>query len=106
VKQSPNGNATAAKGSTVTIFVSKGPKTTAVPDVTSQDVQTAGQTLHAAGFNVHVTYQDTNDPAEDNIVLNETPQGNQQAAPGTVVNLVVGRLTTATTTTGTTTTTP
>ncbi len=103
VKQSPNGNATAAKGSTVTIFVSKGPKTAAVPDVTSQDVQTAGQTLHAAGFNVHVTYQDTNDRAEDNIVLSQSPDGNEQAKPGTVVNLVAGRTPTSTDTTTTTT---
>ena len=104
VKQSPDGGTTAAKGSTVTIFVSKGPKTTAVPDVTSQDVQTAGSTLHAAGFNVHVTFQDTTDPTEDGIVLSQTPAGNQQGAPGSVVQLVVGKLTNSTTDTTTTTT--
>jgi eukaryotic-like serine/threonine-protein kinase len=103
IRQNPSGGNTAAKGTTVTIFVSKGPKTAAVPDVTSQDKTSAGQTLHAAGFNVHVTFQDTTDPSQDGIVLTQDPPGNAQEKPGTVINLVVGRLTTPTETTDTTT---
>src|SRR6202035_4145665 len=81
VSQDPSGSA--AKGTTVTIRVSKGPKTSSVPDVTSQDYQTAGQTLHAAGFNVHVTRQDVTDPSQDNIILSQVPSGGSQAPPGT-----------------------
>jgi serine/threonine-protein kinase len=104
VRQTPSAGAVATKGSTVTIYVSNGPKTSTVPDVTSQDVQTAGQTLHAAGFNVHVTYQDTNDPTQDGIVLSQNPGGNSRATPGTVIALVAGRYTGGGTDTTTTTT--
>jgi eukaryotic-like serine/threonine-protein kinase len=104
VRQDPQGGTSAAKGTTVTIFVSKGPPTSAIPDVTSQDITSAGQTLHAAGFNVHVTRQDTADPAQENIVLSQDPPGQTQAKTGTVVTLVVGRLAAPTDTTGTTTT--
>ena len=102
VRQDPAGGSSAAKGTTVTIFVSKGPKTSTVPDVQSYDVTTAGQTLHAAGFNVHVTRQDTTDPSQDGIVLSQDPPGSTEAKPGTVVTLTVGRLVTQTDTTTTT----
>ena len=104
MRQDPGGGSTAAKETTVTIFVSKGPKTSSVPDVTSQDKSSAGQTLHAAGFNVHVTFQDTTDPIQDGIVLTQDPGGSTEAKPGTVVTIVVGRLTAPTETTDTTTT--
>ncbi|TML86288.1 MAG: Stk1 family PASTA domain-containing Ser/Thr kinase [Actinobacteria bacterium] len=104
VRQDPAGGSSAAKGTTVTIFVSKGPKTSTVPDVQSYDKTTAGQTLHAAGFNVRVTWQDTTDPSQDGIVLSQDPQGGAEQKPGTVVTLTVGRLVTQTDTTDTTTT--
>ena len=106
VRQSPTSGESAAKGTTVTIYVSKGPKTSTVPDVTSQDVQTAGQTLHASGFNVRVTYQPVDDPSQDNIVLSQDPGGGSEARPGTVIQLTAGRFSGGTQTTGTTTTTP
>jgi serine/threonine-protein kinase len=104
VGQNPSAGSSAAKGTTVTIQVSKGPKTSAVPDVTSEDYQQAGADLHAAGFNVHVTRQDVSDPSQDGIVLSQDPGGNSQAKPGTVVTLVVGQFTGGTTETTTTTT--
>jgi serine/threonine-protein kinase len=103
LKQDPAGSA--AKGTTVTLTVSKGPTTSAVPDVTSQDVQTAGQNLHASGFNVHVDRQATDDPTQDGIVLSEDPAPGTQAKPGTVVTIVAGQYSASTETTTTTTTT-
>jgi serine/threonine protein kinase len=103
VSQNPAGGSTAAKGTTVTLSISKGPTTSTVPDVTSQDEPTAGQTLHAAHFNVHVQRQDTTDPSQDGIVLSQDPPGTTQAKPGTVITIVVGRLITQTDTTTTTT---
>jgi serine/threonine-protein kinase len=96
VRQDPGSGISVSKGTTVTIFVSKGPTTTAVPDVTSQDVQTAGQTLHSSGFNVKTVSQDVSDPSQDGIVLSQTPNGGTQAKPGTVIQLTVGRLVTDT----------
>jgi serine/threonine-protein kinase len=104
VKQDPPGGGTAAKGTTVTIWVSNGPKTSTVPDVMSQDVQSASQNLHAAGFNVRVTRQPDSDPTHDGIVLSQDPPGQSEAKPGSIVTIVVGQL--AQTPTDTTTTTP
>jgi beta-lactam-binding protein with PASTA domain len=91
IAQEPNGNSLAAKGSTVTLTVSKGPATTAVPDVTSADEGTARSTLEASGFKVRVVDQDTDDPTLDGIVISQEPSGNTQRKPGATVTIFVGR---------------
>jgi len=108
IDQSPQSGASAGKGSVVSLTVSKGPKTSTVPDVSSTELGTAEQTLRASGFsNIKVVYQDTTDPNSDGVVLDQSPQGGQQVAPKTAITLTVGRLTTGgDTTTGTTTTAP
>jgi serine/threonine-protein kinase len=92
VGQSPAANTFAAKNSTVTLSVSKGPTTSGVPDVTSQDEPTAVDELKASHFKVVVVRQDTNDPGSDGIVLSQDPPGGSQAKPGSTVTIVVGRL--------------
>ena len=106
IGQDPGAGGSAGKGSTVTLTVSKGPKTAPVPDVTSYDAGLAQQTLQASGFRVHITYQDVTDPSQDGVVLAQTPNGGEQAAPKTVVELTVGRLPGGDTTATDTTTTP
>ena len=91
VDQDPNGNSLAAKGSTVTLTVSKGPTTTSIPDVTSSDEATARSTLEASGFKVKVVDQDTDDPTLEGIVISQEPTGASQAKPGATVTIVVGR---------------
>src|SRR5207244_1980265 len=68
VNQDPAAGTSAAKGTTVTIQVSKGPKTSTVPTVTSQDLQSASQQIHSSGFNVRRQRQDTSAPTQDGIV--------------------------------------
>ena len=102
VDQDPNGGSESSKGSTITLSVSKGPLTAAVPDVTNQDVTIAQQTLEAAGFRVRVVLEDTDDPSFDGIVLSQDPVGGAQAKPNSVVTLFVGRFTSDTTETTTT----
>jgi serine/threonine-protein kinase len=97
VDQFPAANTSAAKNSRVTLSVSKGPTTTGVPDVTSQDEPTATDALKAAHFKVVVVRQDTNDPGADGIVLSQDPPGGSQAKPGSTVTIVVGRLAASTT---------
>jgi eukaryotic-like serine/threonine-protein kinase len=108
IHQDPAANSVQPRGSTVTLSVSKGPTTTAVPDVTSLDQDTATAQLRAAGFKVAVQYKDTSDPAEDGVVVSQRPVGDSQAKVNSTVTIVVGRIvqttTTGTTTTGTTTT--
>jgi serine/threonine-protein kinase len=113
VNQTPGQNAHAAKGSTVALTISNGPKTVAVPDVRTLDEGTAASTLQGQSFKVKFTYTTVTDPNQDQIVLDQSPEGGQQAKPGSVVTLVVGRCpsggcpaTTTTATTTPTTTTP
>jgi beta-lactam-binding protein with PASTA domain/predicted Ser/Thr protein kinase len=91
VSQNPNG--TAAPGATITLSVSKGPKQATVPDVTSQDEDSARSTLESAGFTVSVQHQDVGDPGLDGIVLSQSPTGGTKAAKGSTVTIVVGQVT-------------
>jgi len=92
IDQQPKGGSAAARGSPVTLFVSKGPKTSTIPDVTSQEEDQARATLESSGFRVAVEDQQTTDPNEDGIVLSEDPPGGTQAKPGSTVTILVGRL--------------
>jgi beta-lactam-binding protein with PASTA domain/predicted Ser/Thr protein kinase len=92
VRQSPAGGAQASRGATVTLSVSKGPKESAVPDVTSQDEESARGALEAAGFDVVVQDEETTDPNQDGIVLSQDPPGGTKAAPGATVTIFVGRI--------------
>ena len=91
VDQSPSGSAPA--GSTIKLSVSKGPKTSSVPDVTSQDEQSARDTLTSAWFKVQVQNQDVTDPGLEGIVLDQSPGGGNQAPQGSTVRITVGRFT-------------
>jgi len=93
VRQDPSGGSDSSKGSTVTVSVSKGPTTTAVPDVTSQDVTIARTTLEAAGFRVREVLEDTDEPSFNGIVISQDPVGGSQAKPNTLITLFVGRFT-------------
>ena len=91
IDQTPAGGETAAKGATITLTVSKGPTTAAVPEVTSLDRDTAMATLRDAGFRAVVTQEDTADPSLDGVVLSQDPAGGTQAEPGARITIVVGR---------------
>jgi len=93
VAQYPAAGAPAKHGGSVRVNVSQGPGTKAVPDVTGDDETTATTKLEKAGFTVKVVSQDTNDPSEDGIVLDETPAGGTNAKPGAKVTITVGSLT-------------
>ncbi len=90
VDQTPPGNSTATRGSPVTLSVSRGPQTVAVPDVALQSVADARTTLRAAGFRVSIVRQETDDEALDGLVMSQDPAGGTQADPDSVVTLTVG----------------
>jgi serine/threonine-protein kinase len=91
ISQSSAPGNTASKGSTVTLQVSKGPQTTALPDVTNQDVDSARAALEALGLKVKVQRQDTDDPLLDNVVISQSPEAGTEAEPKSTVTLTVGR---------------
>jgi beta-lactam-binding protein with PASTA domain/predicted Ser/Thr protein kinase len=97
--EDPGGNTLAPKGSTVTLRVSKGPQTIQVPPVTTIDQDTARATLEQSGFKVKVVRQQTNDPSQEGIVLDQNPPPNSRAKPGSVVTIYVGHFVAQTTTT-------
>jgi beta-lactam-binding protein with PASTA domain len=107
VSQSPGAGASAAKGSTVTLTVSKGPELVTVPSVAGNDVDTARQRLTQANLSVSVIQQDVTDPAQDGLVLAQSPSSGK-VQQGTTVTITVGHLVTVTqpSTTTTTTTAP
>jgi eukaryotic-like serine/threonine-protein kinase len=92
IAQNPAGGTSQPPGTTITLSVSQGPKTSTVPDVTSQDQNTAQSELQASGFKVRIETQPTNDPSQNGIVLTQNPQGGTQAPQGTTVTIVVGKL--------------
>jgi beta-lactam-binding protein with PASTA domain/predicted Ser/Thr protein kinase len=91
VDQDPEGTTLASRGATVTLSISKGPKTVRVPFVESVDRDTGVQTLRESGFKVKVTEQDVEDPALDNLVLAQDPPGDSDAKPGSTVTITVGK---------------
>ena len=107
--QDPSAGTETSRGATVTVRVSQGPATVAVPDVTSQDVTVARATLENAGFRVREVLEPTSDPGSEGLVVAQDPVGGAQAEPGSLVTLFVGRLVESgetTTTTETTETAP
>ena len=97
--QDPNGGSQASRGSSVTLSVSKGPSTSAVPDVTGQDYAIAQTTLENAGFRTRFVYEDTTDQTMDGIVVSQDPIGGSQEKQNALVTLFVGRYTPDQTTT-------
>jgi eukaryotic-like serine/threonine-protein kinase len=90
VDQTPPGNSTATRGSSVTLSVSRGPQTVTVPDVSLQTVADARTTIRAAGFRVSIVRQETDDEALDGLVISQDPAGETEADPDSVVTLTVG----------------
>ena len=90
VDQDPPGGTLQAPGSTVTLFVSTGPQTTAVPDVVGLDRAGAIAVIKNAGFGHVVQEEETEDPSEDGIVLAQDPGGGVQQPAGTTILLTVG----------------
>ena len=91
IDQQPAGGSELARGGTVTLFVSKGPTQSTIPEVSSLDEETATETLEQSGFTVEVIDQDTFDPDQDGLVLSQDPPGGTKARPGSTVTIVVGR---------------
>jgi serine/threonine-protein kinase len=93
VQMDPPANSLVAPGTTITLFVSNGPKEFAVPDVTSFSRADAIATLRNSGFKALVDVQDTDDPSLDGVVMTQTPGPGESAKPGATVTITVGHYT-------------
>ncbi len=93
IDQSPAAGKQVAKGATVDLTVAKAVK---VPDVVDQAEEDATKTLEDAGFKVRVRDRATTNPEEDGVVLEQSPEGDEERPRGSRVTIIVGRLGTAT----------
>jgi beta-lactam-binding protein with PASTA domain len=92
VASSPPPGSSVAKGTKITLSVSKGPATTQVPDVSGQTQADATQILEGAGLTVAVVQDFVTDPSQDGIVISQDPPAGADAKAGEVVTIHVGKL--------------
>jgi serine/threonine protein kinase len=83
----PRGGDTATNGSTVTIFVSRGPKLTKVPVLVGVQREVAVQRLSARGLSPSVSEEESASPKGQ--VISQSPSAGTQVEPGSTVSLVV-----------------
>jgi serine/threonine-protein kinase len=93
VRQSPGAGADLREGGVVTLRVSTGPATIAVPDVVGLSESAAIRDLEAAGFVVSVVDEPTVEPTEDGFVLRQDPPGGASRRKGATVTITVARFT-------------
>ena len=97
ISQDPAAGTSLPAGSSVSVVISKGPATIAVPSVINQSRGNAEAALSSAGFTPNAVEQATADPAQDGIVIAQNPAGGSQRAQGSSVTITVGRYTGSTT---------
>ncbi|WP_326612546.1 Stk1 family PASTA domain-containing Ser/Thr kinase [Streptomyces scopuliridis] len=83
-RQSAAGGARLARGDTVTLTVSKGPRMISVPDVTGKKTDEARQLLEDAGFKVTV---DRGFPFLGDTVDKQSVEGGQEAPEGSTITI-------------------
>jgi serine/threonine-protein kinase len=106
-RTSPTIGADTTKGASVTIYVSTGQATVAVPLVSGLTEAQARAKLTSSGFIVKVEYIEVaTGNANDGRVIAQDPSMNVQSSPGSQVLLKVGKAIAATTTVAPTTTVP
>jgi beta-lactam-binding protein with PASTA domain/predicted Ser/Thr protein kinase len=89
--QSPAAGSKLDKGKTVTLTVAKAPPQVEVPDVLDTPVDEAEAKLKAAGFKVRKRSEPVDTPADDKVVLDQSPGPDEKRDKGTRVTLIVGK---------------
>jgi eukaryotic-like serine/threonine-protein kinase len=87
IEQSPAAGEQVDKGAAVALTVAE---PTAIPDVVDLTEEEARTELEDAGFEVRVREEAVTDPAEDGIVLEQSPAAGEERRQGSRVTIVVG----------------
>ncbi|HEU4462459.1 MAG TPA: PASTA domain-containing protein, partial [Solirubrobacterales bacterium] len=87
VRSEPGGGATATKGSTVTLFVSRGPKLTKVPVLVGSQRGAAVERLRGRGLEPSVSEEESSSPKGQ--VISQSPDAGGEVEAGSTVSLVV-----------------
>jgi eukaryotic-like serine/threonine-protein kinase len=87
VRSEPGGGTTATKGSTVTLFVSRGPKLTKVPVLVGSQRGAAVERLRGRGLQPSVEEEESSSPKGQ--VVAQSPDAGSEVEAGSAVSLVV-----------------
>ncbi|HUJ65635.1 MAG TPA: Stk1 family PASTA domain-containing Ser/Thr kinase [Acidimicrobiales bacterium] len=98
-RTSPPAGTAVAVGTTVTVYVSTGSPTVAVPNLKHDTQGEAAAALAAVGLVPNFTNQPVNNANQDGIVISQNPAAGTQVANGSTVSVVVGQFQNTTTTT-------
>jgi serine/threonine-protein kinase len=102
IQQNPVADAKAARGDRVTIYVSSGPSTAAVPDTVGLTEADAKGQLTALGFKVQVRYRPVVNQSDNGLVVEQRPAQGTQLKKGRTVVIWVGQFAPPPPSTGTT----
>lgn len=83
----PRGGNTATKGSTVTLFVSRGPKLTKVPVLVGSQREAAVQRLRSRGLEASVSEEESS--SRQGQVIAQSPDAGTAVEPGSTIAIVV-----------------
>jgi eukaryotic-like serine/threonine-protein kinase len=89
IRSEPGGGETATKGSTVTLFVSRGPKLVKVPVLVGAQRETAVQRLRSHGLEASVSEEES--PEQKGRVIRQSPDAGSRVEPGSTVAIVVSK---------------
>jgi eukaryotic-like serine/threonine-protein kinase len=87
IHSEPGGGSTATKGSTVVLFVSRGPKLTKVPVLVGSQREAAVQRLRSRGLEAGISEEESSEPKGR--VIQQSPDAGSQVEPGSTVTIVV-----------------
>ena len=91
-RQEPEDGVEVAGGSTVTIYVSKGVKTTTVPDVVGKSLTDAKKAISDAKLNLSSTKTDTDTTKDDGVVLKQSLDSGKEVEENTEITLTINKL--------------
>lgn len=89
IRQSPESGATVAGGTKVTIVVSQGKQSVAVPDLKNMTESEARKALEAKGLQVGTVNSDYSDTVEEGKVIDQSEVSGKTVYSGTSVNITV-----------------
>jgi len=89
INSEPGGGSTATNGSTVTLFVSRGPKLTKVPVLVGAQREAAVQRLRSRGLEASISEEESSEPKGQ--VIRQAPDAGSEVEPGSAVSIIVSK---------------
>jgi serine/threonine-protein kinase len=87
ISSEPGGGSTATKGSTVTLFVSRGPKLVRVPVLVGAQREVAVQRIRSRGLEPSVSEEESSSPRGQ--VISQSPDAGSEVERGSTISIVV-----------------